>query len=117
VGAAGLTTMPFEFDFQGGFFRLQDFLARLDRFTNVRGEDINVRGRLLTVDGFELAAADPSFSSMTAKVRATAYLLPGDEGLLAGATPAGPATATSSPVPAAGAAGSTPTPASAATGG
>jgi hypothetical protein len=51
VGAAGLTTMPFEFAFEGGFFRLQDFLGRLDRFTKVRGEDISVRGRLLTVDG------------------------------------------------------------------
>ena len=110
--------MPFDFSFTGRFFQLQDFLARLDGFTKVRGEDIAVRGRLLTVDGFSITSSDPELKKMTAAVRATAYLVPGDEGLTAGATPGGPAIAGSSAAPAAGVVGApTPTPASAATGG
>ena len=78
VGAAGFPTMPFDFAFTGSFFKLQDFLARLDRFTQVEGEDITVRGRLLTVDGFSLSASAKGFPSMLASVHATAYLLPSD---------------------------------------
>ncbi len=101
VGAAGFPTMPFDFAFTGSFFRLQDFLARLDRFTQVQGEDVTVRGRLLTVDGFSLSASPKGFPNMLASVRATAYLLPPDEGLTAGSSPAAPSTAT--PVAATGA--------------
>jgi len=92
VGAAGFPTMPFDFAFTGSFFKLQDFLARLDRFTRVEGEDITVRGRLLTVDGFSLSPSAKGFPNMLASVHATAYLLPSDEGsasiATAAATPA-----------------------------
>ncbi len=84
VGVAGFPTMPFDFAFTGSFFKLQDFLARLDRFTRVEGEDITVRGRLLTVDGFSLSPSAKGFPNMLASVHATAYLLPSDEGLAAG---------------------------------
>ena len=71
--------MPFDFAFSGKFFRLRDFLARLDRFTEVAGEDVTVRGRLLSVDGFSLVRAGTGSSRMLAAVRATAYLLPRTE--------------------------------------
>ncbi len=90
VGAAGFPTMPFDFAFTGSFSKLQDFLNRLDRFTEVDGEDITVRGRLLTVDGFSLSAGPKGFPDMLASVKATAYLLPADQGLTAGATPTAP---------------------------
>lgn len=90
VGPAGFPTMPFDFAFTGSFFSLQDFLARLDRFAQVEGEDITVRGRLLTVDGFSLSASPKGFPSMLAAVRATAYVLAPDEGLAAGAPPPAP---------------------------
>ncbi len=85
VGAAGFPTMPFNFTFNGSFFRLQDFLARLDRFTEIDGTKVTVRGRLLTVDGFSLAASAKGFPNMTASISATSYLLPAEQGLLAGA--------------------------------
>jgi hypothetical protein len=94
VGAAGFPTMPFDFAFTGSFFRLQDFLARLDRFTQVEGEKITVRGRLLTIDGFSLSASPKGFPNMLASVHATAYLLPREEGLTAGASPAAPSATT-----------------------
>lgn len=95
VGAAGFPTMPFDFAFTGSFFKLQDFLARLDRFTQVEGDDITVSGRLLTVDGFSLSATAKGFPSMLASVHATAYLLPSDEGPVAGS--ASVATASAAP--------------------
>lgn len=113
VGAAGFPTMPFNFTFNGSFFRLQDFLARLDRFTQIDGTKVTVRGRLLTVDGFSLGASTKGFPNMTASISATGYLLPADEGLMAGANPlvpgaippaaAGTPSASASAPPAAGA--------------
>lgn len=114
VGAAGFPTMPFDFAFTGSFFRLQDFLARLDRFTEVRGQDITVRGRLLTVDGFSLTASTKGFPNMLASVHATAYLLGPEQGLTAGSAPQAPAGTI--PVAAAGAP-ATPTPVAAPGGG
>lgn len=90
VGAAGFPTMPFNFTFTGSFFRLQDFLERLDRFTEIDGTKVTVRGRLLTVDGFTLGASSKGFPNMTTTINATAYLLPAEQGLMAGASPLAP---------------------------
>lgn len=91
VGAAGFPMMPFTFAFEGSFFRLERFLRRLDAFTRVDGDAIDVRGRLLSVDGFEFKAAAAGFPRIAASVRATAYVLPAGQGLTGGATAAGPA--------------------------
>jgi Tfp pilus assembly protein PilO len=93
VGAAGFPTMPFSFDFQGSYFDMQGFLKSLDNLTSVNGKKISVKGRLLTVDGFQLKAAPEGFPRVDATVSATAFLLPADEGLTAGATPAAPGSA------------------------
>lgn len=98
VGAAGFPTMPFDFTFTGRFFRLESFLDELDKFTRTsKNGTITVRGRLLTVDGIALSADQQSFPRMSAKIHATAYLLPQDQGLTNGATPAGPATPATTP--------------------
>jgi type II secretory pathway pseudopilin PulG len=86
VGAAGFPTMPFSFDFDGKFFPLQRFLRSLDDLTTVNGKSISVKGRLLTVDGVALKAGPKGFPDVSATVAVTAYLLPADEGLTAGAT-------------------------------
>jgi hypothetical protein len=94
VGAAGFPTMPFSFDFNGSFFNMQRFLKAIDGLTAVRGKNINVKGRLLTVDGVGLKAGPKGFPDVDATVAVTAYLLPSDEGLTAGATVATPTTGT-----------------------
>jgi hypothetical protein len=95
VGTAGFPTMPFTFEFTGSFFRLEDFLHRVNGFTTVRdGGDLLVRGRLLSVDSFDLKAAPSGFPKIAASVHATAYVLPPGQGLTAGATAKGPAGAT-----------------------
>ena len=63
--------------------------------------EVDVNGRLLTVDGFALApeqsAAGASLSAtptLTADLSVTTYLTPADQGITAGATLSGPAPAT-----------------------
>jgi type II secretory pathway pseudopilin PulG len=96
VGAAGFPTMPFSFNFTGKFANLQRFLKAIDGLTAVKGKTINVKGRLLTVDGVGLKAGVKGFPNVDATVAVTAYLLPADEGLTAGASPATPTTGTAS---------------------
>jgi Tfp pilus assembly protein PilO len=96
VGTAGFPTMPFSFNFTGSFFNMQRFLKAIDGLTAVQGKNINVKGRLLTVDGVGLKAGVKGFPDVDATVAVTAYLLPADEGLTAGASPATPATGTAS---------------------
>jgi hypothetical protein len=94
VGSAGFPTMPFTFSFAGGFNDVQRLLERFNRLTTVSDDRIDVRGRLLTVDRVTLGAAADGFPALTMEVDATAYLVPKDEGLTDGATPAGPANST-----------------------
>ena len=55
----------------------------------VAGGRISVKGRLMTIDGFELTTT--AFPTVEAKINATVYLTPKGEGTTAGATPDGPA--------------------------
>jgi type II secretory pathway pseudopilin PulG len=92
VGPAGFPTMPFAFTFDGSFFNMSKFVRALDLLTTIRpDQSIAVRGRLLTIDGIGLKASRKGFPRVEATIAATAYLLPADEGLTGGATPAGPA--------------------------
>jgi hypothetical protein len=95
IGAAGFPTMPFSFKFDGSFFSMEKFMRSLDGFTTANGKNINVKGRLLTLDGFSLQASTKGFPDITARIAATAYLLPSDEGLTNGATPSSPSTGAS----------------------
>jgi hypothetical protein len=88
VGTAGFPTMPFQFTFQGSFFDMEHLLNEVQRFIAVNGQDVRVRGRLLSIDGFALQPQ--AFPQVKASITATAYLLPSDEGAAAGATAQGP---------------------------
>lgn len=98
VGAAGFPTMPFSFGFTGSYFNMQRFVKALDGFTSVNGKSINVKGRLLTVDGIALQAGPKGFPQVDASVVVTSYLLPADEGLTNGATATAPAASSTSTV-------------------
>ena len=114
VGPAGLPVMPYNLKFSGDFFQIANFLESLDEMVHMPHGEVDVTGRLLTVDGFALApeesAAGASLSAiptLTANLSVTTYLTPADQGITAGATLSGPAPATSAPA--------TPTPASSTT--
>ncbi len=92
VGPAGFPTMPFSFTFEGSFFRLADFFRDVERYIKPARDTVAVRGRLLMVNGISLTAAGRGFPLMRAQVSAMAYLLPADQGLTNGASPAAPGT-------------------------
>jgi Tfp pilus assembly protein PilO len=94
VGVAGLPVMPYTLEFEGGFFDIADFFGRLDGMVRADNKKVAVTGRLLTINGFELAPGASGFPSLTATVATTSYLTPSDQGLAAGASPGGPAPAT-----------------------
>jgi hypothetical protein len=94
VGSAGLPVMPYDLEFTGGFFQVADFFGHLDGMVHTKGGSLGVQGRLLTIDGFNLTAdEDKGFPMLSASVSATSYVTPADQGILAGADPAGPAPA------------------------
>jgi len=97
VGPAGFPVEPFTFTFSGNFFHLADFLGRLQRFVVASNRKLSVSGRLMTLNSITLAGGS-SFPNITATISATTYLLPASQGLLAGATPAGPAPSTTQTV-------------------
>jgi len=108
VGPAGFPTMPFSFTFEGSFFRLGTFFARLENLIHSKRGNLSVSGRLLTVDGLALTSGAQGFPHMKAAVAATAYLLPADQGLTNGATPGAPPAAGAQPASTTKPAGATP---------
>jgi Tfp pilus assembly protein PilO len=104
VGPAGLPVMPYDLKFTGNYFQIADFLKRVDGLVHTRGGQVDVRGRLLTVDAFSLQPVQSetggagSVPTLTAGLAVTTYLTPSDQGITAGATPTGPTPATPTPV-------------------
>ncbi len=88
TGAANLRVMHYDLKFNGDFFRLEDLVRNVKRLAWTRGSDLQVSGRLLTVDSITF---DTNGKKVSMSV--TAYLLPASEGLFAGATAQGPANA------------------------
>jgi hypothetical protein len=88
VGSAGFPTMPFSFVFSGTFFDMERFLGDVQRFVRVDGKDVDVRGRLLSVDGFGLVAGPGGFPNVKASVVATAYLRTAADDEVSAAAPA-----------------------------
>ncbi len=87
VGAAGLGVLPLDVTFKGRYLPLQELMRRLADLTRVTPNGVSVRGRLLTVDGFELAPADSGLPRLIATVHMTAYVLPASEGLTGAEVP------------------------------
>jgi hypothetical protein len=90
VGPAGLSTLPYELTFGGGFFDVASYLGGLDSLVEMSGKQARVDGRLLTVDGFGLKVLGNG-SKLDANFAVTTYVTPPTEGLTAGASPTGPA--------------------------
>ena len=88
--------MPFDFEFEGDFFRFERFLSDVERYSTTTGEgkDVDVRGRLITIDGFGLKGSKlRGFPRVSASIAATTYVDAAGAQALATATPAGPAAA------------------------
>lgn len=95
VGPAGLAVMPYDVTFDGDFFEIADFIEGLDSLVRTSQEEVEVDGRLLTIDGFSLEADPKSgFPALQGSFALTTYLTPPSEGVTGGASASAPPTAT-----------------------
>jgi Tfp pilus assembly protein PilO len=114
AAAAGFTELPFSIGFEGSYFDLEHILGQLTDFATLTSSgDLQVSGRLLTVQSVKLAPGSSSSEpaknggKLTGSITATAYVLPASQGLTgatgapsptgAGASPAASTAAGSSP--------------------
>jgi Tfp pilus assembly protein PilO len=97
IGPAGLAVMPYDLTFDGNFFQIADFIHGLDSLVKTRNAKVSVTGRLITIGGFSLAAGSGGFPDLIADFHVTTYLTPPEQGVTAGATPAGPAPEAATP--------------------
>jgi hypothetical protein len=95
IGPAGLPVSSYSFTLDGQFFNAADFLRDIDKLVeSSANKGPQVHGRLLTIDGFSFSLPDlTDYPTITASLAVTAYEVPPEQGLQAGATPAGPAPA------------------------
>ncbi len=97
VGPAGLAVMPYELSFSGSFFHIADFIRGLDSLVKTRNARVAVDGRLITINGFSLAAGPKGFPGLKASFSVTTYLPPPGQGASGGATPSAPAPSAATP--------------------
>jgi Tfp pilus assembly protein PilO len=103
IGPAGLAVMPYQLEFEGGFFQVADFLHEVDAMVRTHNGTVGIHGRLLTVDGFDLSISDSTGGTVASAPTSTprldvtmnvrTYLVPPTQGVTGGATPAGPPSA------------------------
>lgn len=92
IGPAGLPVTPYEFKYTGNFFNVADFLHEIDGTVTTEAGQPVVHGRLMTIDGFSLSGDQlTGFPNVEANFAVTTYIVPPEQGLAGGATPAGPA--------------------------
>jgi hypothetical protein len=98
AGTGTLQPLPFQYKFKGNFYSLERLIANATKLVRARNRALAISGRLVVIQGFAL-------NRTKVTIVATSYMLPADQGLFAGATPAGPAgTNPAAPQPASGAA-------------
>lgn len=110
AASAAFSQEPFTFTFTGTYSNLYKLLAQLESFTRQTASgSVQVSGRLLTIDSVQLSGGQQASASgsgetgaaktsgseqLSATVSATAYVLPGGQTTLGGASPSAPAGAT-----------------------
>lgn len=95
IGPAELAVMPYTLTFKGDFFHIADFIHGLDSLVKTKNAEVNVTGRLITINSFSLIAdPDGGFPSLQGSFSITTYLVPPGQGITGGATPSSPEPAT-----------------------
>lgn len=93
TGPGGLSALPFTFEYTGGYFDLLDILKAVRRSVRVTAGDLDIDGRLLTIDGLSFRRVNADTALTKAVLNATAYVA-ADGGAAAAATLAAAAPAT-----------------------
>jgi len=95
IGPAGLAAMPYTLSFKGSFFHIADFIHGLDSLVKTKNSEVEVTGRLITINGFNLKAdQDKGFPFLEASFTVTTFLVPPAQGVTGGATATSPEPAT-----------------------
>lgn len=94
VKHSGYHAIPLDLVAKGSFYAVSDFLLRLRSSVRVRGTNLDVTGRLYSIDGLSLSRPGRS-GDITASVAVSAFAFDGGGALANGtaATPATPAVA------------------------
>ena len=91
VGPAGLSVMPYTLNFTGDFFHVADFIHGLDSLVQSNNEKVEVTGRLVTINSFTLTEdTSKKFPALQAEFTVTTFLVPPEQGITGGASPASP---------------------------
>lgn len=91
AAGAGLQLDSFDLTFKGSFFKLHKFLENMYDLVENRNGKVKVTGRLFQISGIDFKV--DGFPTLEANVKMTGYRLPADVSATAGATPGGPAPA------------------------
>jgi Tfp pilus assembly protein PilO len=76
INTGTFSAMPFQFTFTGTFATLGNFFTRLESFVTLKGDAIDVRGRLLRVETLKLEPAADGWPGLQATVGASSYIVP-----------------------------------------
>jgi hypothetical protein len=91
IGPAGLAVMPYTLTFKGNFFHVADFIHGLDSLVQTKNAEVEVTGRLITINGFNLKEdGGKGFPNLEASFTVTTFLVPPEQGVTGGATPTSP---------------------------
>jgi Tfp pilus assembly protein PilO len=101
AASAAFTALPFTFTFEGSYFDLEHLFNQLTSFaTSTTSGDLQINGRLLTIQSVKLAPGGSTTSSknpssrLTGSITATAYTLPASQALTGTASATSPTGAT-----------------------
>jgi Tfp pilus assembly protein PilO len=100
AAAGSFSNLPFTFTFEGSYFDLEHLFSQLTSFATLSASgDLQVNGRLLTIQSVKLSAASNSSEAsksasgeLTGSITATAYVLPASQGLTGAGSGAAAAT-------------------------
>jgi hypothetical protein len=92
INGGSFSQMPFSFGFTGTFGSLSDFFGRVNRFVTIKGDSIQVNGRLLRIDSIDVKPGAGGWPAIQAQIGASTYIVP-----QTGATAQSPAGGTAPP--------------------
>ncbi len=97
VNAGAFSAMPFTLSFSGDFGTLGNFLSRLERFVSLKGDKIEVSGRLMRVEKLQLVPdSNAGWPALVATIGAASYIVPDTPAVPAAGTTSQAATGTTS---------------------
>lgn len=85
VAGGVLSAMPFSFSFNGSYFDLTSFFARLEHFVKTNNARLDSTGRLLRLESVTIGPSAVGFPDMQAQINAATYLVPPVQGVTEGA--------------------------------